>query len=276
MRNKLLLASIIFITAFSSCTTYRYMYAASPPNNPYFTQKGESKLTGYYSSSDNNIITKEFADGFDFHAAYAIGDHWALAAGYYNRRERDVFSSSFNLYDTSTINYKRNLFDIGGGYFVPLSIKKGITFNLYGGMALGKFSLVDNGIDKNQAVYNRYHNSHITKWFFQPAINFMPGRYVRFSFITKFSFVHYGNIQTSYTPDEVQYFSLNRIKNRTVSFIEPSLNFQFGLPKYPWVKLDAGISSASNPFRDVVRLDVRGSNASIGLSFDFSKMKKGK
>jgi hypothetical protein len=51
---------------------------------------------------------------------------------------------------------------------------------------------------------------------------------------------------------------------------------QFGLPKYPWVKLDAALSSSSQPYSVGSRLDVRGGNASIGLNFDFSKMAKKK
>ena len=120
MKYFLSIAYLTFIINLSSCTTYRYIYAASPANEPYFTQKGESKLTGYYSSSSHNRVSNEFADGIDLQSAYAIGNQWALTAGYYNRRERDGFSSFYNFYDTSTINYKRNLFDIGGGYFLSL------------------------------------------------------------------------------------------------------------------------------------------------------------
>ena len=276
MRNRFLFIAFIVITTFTSCSTYRYIYSASPANNPYFKEKGESKLTAYYSSSSDNPILKEYAHGFDLQGAYAIGNHWALTAGYFNRREQDVYSRSYNLYDTSVVRYKRNLFDIGAGYFIPLNTKKTITANFYGGFANGKFSFDDNGLDNNHTVYNRYHESAITKWFFQPSINFMTGRYVRFSFAAKFSFVHYGKIQTSYTSNELGYFGLDRIANKTIYFFEPSLNIQFGIPKYPWVKIDAVTSGTSYYYSDNSHLDVRGSNASIGLSFDFSKMKQKK
>ncbi len=273
MTNKSLLFLVLVIATLSSCTTHRYIYSASPANNPYFTEKGESKLTGYYSSSDANRLTGEYARGVDLQAAYAVGNHWALTMGYFNRREKDVFNFSGydGPFDSSIINYKRNLFDIGAGYFIALNTKKTITFNFYGGMAFGKFSFVDNG-QANSMDYSRYHNSAITKWFFQPAINFMPGEYVRFSFLLKNSFVHYGNIQTSYTAEEQSYFSLDKIANRTISFGEPELNIQFGLPAYPWVKLDAAFSGASYRSWMGSRLDVRSNNASIGLTFDFSKL----
>ena len=104
----------------------------------------------------------------------------------------------------------------------------------------------------------------------------MPGRHFRFSFILKNSFVHYGKVHTSYTPTEQEYYSLGKIANKTISFAEPELNLQFGLPKYPWVKLGAVISGANHNFAPETLLGIRSGNGSIGLSFDFSKMGKGK
>jgi hypothetical protein len=274
MRNRFLFSTFILIFPITSCNTYRYIYSASPANNPYFREKGESKVTAYYSTAGNNRITKEYAHGFDFQGAYAFGNHWALTAGYFNRKEKDVYGRSFNMFDSSVVRYKRNLLDIGGGYFIHLNPGKNITANLYAGFAKGKFSFKDNGKDINHFDYNRYHESAINKWFIQPSINFMPGEYVRFSFAAKISYVHYGKIQSSYIPDELEYFGLERITNRTLGFFEPSLNFQTGIPQYPWVKIDAALSGTSYYYSGNSRIDVRGSSASIGLNFDFSKMKK--
>ncbi len=74
------------------------------------------------------------------------------------------------------------MLDIGAGYFIFLNPEKNITANLYGGLATGKFSFEDNGIDENQLLYDRYYESAIFKWFIQPSINFMAGEYFRFSF----------------------------------------------------------------------------------------------
>lgn len=54
--------SLLAIT-FTSCTTNRYIYSASPANNPYFTKKGDSKLTGYYSSDAGSDATEKYARG---------------------------------------------------------------------------------------------------------------------------------------------------------------------------------------------------------------------
>jgi hypothetical protein len=46
-------------------------------------------------------------------------------------------------------------------------------------------------------------------------------------FYSKVSFVHYGNISTSYTTDELQFYWLDKIKNKTVNYVEPGFNTQF-------------------------------------------------
>jgi hypothetical protein len=270
MKTKKLFFAILLFACFVSCSSNRYIYSASPPNNPYFKEKGESKFAAYYSSSKDNASAKEFANGWDLQGAYAIGEHWALTASLFNRREQDVYkyNSSNNPFDSSVVKYKRNMFETGGGYFISVNPKKTITINLYGGAAFGKFSIDDNGINGN-TNYNRTHSSKITKWFLQPSVNFMPGKFIRLSFSIKTSNVHYGNIQTNYTNNELLYFNLYILNNKTLNFIEPCWNFQFGLPKYPWVKLDWIISGVSNNL--VYIENVRQNNVSIGLTFDFSK-----
>ena len=272
MRKIVISFSIIVMTCLSSCTTpYRYIYTATPPNNPYFIEKGESKLAGYYSNSWNNEdVSTRKSGGWDFQGAYAISNHWAVTAGYLHRREIDGYSDYNSNSEGFLINYKRDLFDIGAGYFLALDKKKVLTFNLYGGVALGKFSFTDGD-------YNRFHKSSITKPYFQPSLNYMPTPNFRMSFGSRFSFVHYGNIQTNYTPDEINELALSLIDNRTIFYIEPAFNMQFGFRAYPGAKVDFTISGTSRPFKDErILLYSRTSNVSIGLSFDISKMTTGK
>ncbi|HEV8083949.1 MAG TPA: hypothetical protein VGP55_12140 [Chitinophagaceae bacterium] len=256
--------SLLAIT-FTSCTTNRYIYSASPANNPYFTKKGDSKLTGYYSSDAGSDATEKYARGLDLQGGYAFGNHWAIIAGYFNRKERDVQNESSR--DDFFINYKRDLSDIGGGYFTQFNGNKNLSFNFYGGFASGKFSFEEDN-------YTRYHESVIHKWFLQPSINFIEGEYFRGSIATKVSFVHYGNVKTSYTSTELNYYGLDKIADNTIIFFEPSFNIQFGISQIPWVKADLVFSGSSDYQRPNSRLDVRSSNVSIGLSFDFSKINK--
>lgn len=276
MRKGIFYNSLLILLLFTSCRAYRYIYAPSPPNNPYFVEKGESLLAPYFSTTGDLRFSKKYVYGFDLQGAYSVTNHFAVTASYFTRKEKDGYPGNFSLYDTSTILYTRNLFDVGAGYFVPLDKKKTVTANLYAGIGSGKFSFNDDGLDKNQQPYDRYHQSHITKWYFQPSINFMPAEYLHISFITKFSYVHYSKIKTSYTLDELQYFSLDEINNHTLHFFEPSVDFQFGLPGLPCIKFDFIYGGTSNYHSETTRLNVRGSNLSIGFNVDFSKLNKKK
>jgi hypothetical protein len=278
MRKKILTALVIVVAIFCSCNTPRYIYSPSPPNNPYFKEKGESKLTAYYSGGvarGSSSAMKPINRGSDIQAAYAISNQWALTAAYFNRKERDSYRPGGNNYfDSSIVHYKRHITDFGGGYFVPLDRKQSVFFTVYGGLGFGKFSFTDNGVDKAAVSYSRFHNSAITKWFVQPSFSSFVGNYFRASFIGKLSFVHYGNIFTSYTNDELQYYWLDKINGKTFAFIEPTFNLQFGIPTVDWVKVDGGFTFSSDPFDNISRIEARSFNASIGLCFDFFKLKK--
>lgn len=272
MKKGFIFISIITVTVLSSCTTtYRYIYTATPPNNPYFIEKGDSKLAGYYSSSwnDGDPSTRK-SGGWDFQSAYALSNHFALTAGYLNRTEVDgyIYNNNNNNQENTSINYKRNLFDLGAGYFLPIDKNKKVTANMYGGVALGKFSFTDED-------YGRFHKSSISRPYFQPSLNYMPTPNFRMSFGFRFSFVHYGNIQTSYIKSELEELHLNLINDQTIFYTEGAFNMQFGFRAFPGAKVDFTLSGTSRPFRnEEIKLYSRTSNASIGLSFDLSKMGK--
>ena len=267
---------LLFISSliFCSCTTGRYIYVATPPNNPYFVHKGDSKIGAYYSSSGGNTTENNFARGIDLQGAYAIGKYWALAGSYSGRKERDMYDyggyqSGFS---NSEVNYKRNFAELAAGVFTPINPKKTITINFYAGGGTGKFSFLDLGSDINHLTYSRFYNANTAKFFFQPSVNFITSEYFRFSFILKSSYVHYKNAKTNYTNNELQSFNLADLTKHTFNFIEPAWNFQFGLPKYPWGKFEFSLSGIANhPFE----IDnIRQNNSSVGFTFDISKMNK--
>jgi hypothetical protein len=276
MSNKPPALLVIVIFFCYSCTAPRYIYSPSPPNNPYLKEKGESKLAVYYSSGgDDNKRTGHKNNGIDLQAAYAVSNNWALTAGFFERKEKDIYSPGrYNFFDSSVLDYKRRITDFGGGYFISLDKRKSVFFNVYSGVGFGKFSFTDFGVDKSGFNYKRFHNSTITKWFIQPSINSFVGNYFRASFIAKFSFIHYGNISTSYTSNELQYFFLDKIRNKTISYFEPAFNMQFGIPAIDWIKIDGGFTFSSDPFEEISKIQARSFSASIGLCFDFTKLRK--
>ena len=278
MRNKNFIVLFAIIFTLVSCRTPRYIYSPAPPNNPYFREKGESKLAAYYSTGgDDNKLTGEYNNGLDLQAAYAVSDHFALTADYFKRNEKDaIYDYDRTFFDSSIVRYKRNLTNFGAGYFTPVTKDKNITVNIFGGLGFGKYSFTDNGFN-NGVGYHRDYNSNMSKWYIQPSINFFVGNYFRTGLISKVSWVHFNDIKTSYTPDELSYLDLDKVPGKTLSFFEGTWNMQVSFKNMRWFYLDGGFTFSSDPFvNNESNLEARNFNASIGVSLDFSMMKKAK
>lgn len=278
MRKTQTTAFVLLCIVIYSCNSPRYIYSPSPPNNPYFTKKGDSKIAAYYSGGSSRSTYGDGKNrGFDLQGAYSIDDHWAILADYFNRNEKDIYDSyRTNFFDSSIVDYKRHITSIGGGYYTAIDKNQTAFFNIFGGIGMGKFSVTDNGLDKNGVQYSRFHNSSITKWYIQPSFNFMPSPNFNASFVGKFSFVSYGKISTSYQLEEQQYFYFDQLFKKTLFFFEPTFNMQIGASKCDWMKIDLGTTFSTNPYFQSThsRARVRGFNFSAGLCFDFSKIKK--
>jgi hypothetical protein len=276
MKVKDLIRSFALCILFASCRTPRYIYSPAPPNNPYFREKGESKVAACYSTgADANEVNNEYNRGFDLQAAYALSDHVALTADYFKRKERDaIYDYDRAYFDSSVVTYRRHLANFGGGYFTTITNDKQIALNIFGGLGFGKFSFNDYGVD-NGMNYTRYYNSNMTRWYIQPSINFFVGNHFRTALVTKISSVHYSDFQTSYTPDELSYLDLDKLPGKTLTFFEGTWNAQVSFKNMPWFCIDGGLTVSSEPFANQsTNLETRNFNASIGVSLDLSKMKK--
>ena len=277
MKTKNLILFYSLCILFASCRTPRVIYSPSPPNNPYFREKGESKLAAYYSTGGGaDQLTNEYNFGLDIQAGYALSDHWAVTADYFQRDEKDVTNLvTQGLFDSSVIRYDRNFKSLGAGYFIPLTDKKTIMYGVFAGGGFGNLEFTDNGMDNN-VTYSRYYKTELTKWYLQSAISFYAGKYFRTALIGKLSWVHYANPVTTYTADELEYLDLNILPGKTLLFIEPAWNVQVAFKNLEWLYLDGGFTFCSDPFGNSTNLVSRNINASIGISFDFSKIKREK
>ncbi|OIR05462.1 hypothetical protein GALL_125140 [mine drainage metagenome] len=276
MKNKLYIIPIVFLF-FYSCNIPRYVYSPAPPNINYFKQKGDIKLVSDYSFGDQNI-PYAYNDGLDMQGGYAFTNHFALIASYYYRSEKDNYYNSYNFNnpptnDTTTVAYKRHFFELGVGYFLSLNKKKTITYNLYGGVALGSFKINEYDSYNNSInIYN--YNNNMTKVFLQSGINFMLSPSINFSFTDRLVSVVYGNPVSSFPDAVYPGYYLNYLNKKSLTALEHTTNFQFGIPKIKWMKIDATFTLC---FSDgVYNLKTRPFNGSIGLAFDLTKLKKSK
>jgi hypothetical protein len=275
MNHKKFLLPVCFLLALASCRTPRIIYSPSPPNNPYFREKGESKLAAFYSGGDNNKASGEYNLGFDLQSAYAISNNFALTAGYFQRDEKEIFAlSNRRHFDSSVIRYKRNTTDFGAGYFKALGKSRVAYFNLYAGAGFGKFSFTDTGIDSIGLNYNRDYSNDIVKWYIQPSLNLYPAENFRLGFIWKYCNVNYSNQLSTYTTNELNYLDLDLIRKKSIGFFEITINSQVSFSAAKWLAIEGSVTLSSDPFENSVNLEARNFNASIGLCFDFSKIKK--
>lgn len=270
MKNIYLLSSLFF--ALCSCQTPRYIYTPSPPNINYFKQKGDAKLTTVYSSGDQNG-PNGYNNGFDIQSGYALTNHFALLGSFYYRSDKDNFYGRYNysntINDTASVSYKRHFFELGAGYFLPLNKKRTVTYNIYGGIALGAFSISEyDNLNNTISKYN--YKNNMSKLFLQSGLNFMLSPYINFSFTDRLMSIHYGygdsSLFTGYS-----YYDLN---GKNLTAFEHTVNFQFGIPAVKWIKIDASFTSCFIDQKE--NLKTRPYNGSIGLSFDLSKIKKSK
>jgi len=273
---------VISMLAYTGCTVRspRYIYSPSTPNNPFIQQKGDSKLAAFYSSGHNGNQKNDFSNntdrGYDLQAAYAFSNHFAVTAGYYYRNEYDEYLKSSNsIYDNyfwdSYVHYKRNLTEVGAGYFFPLNDRKTVMLNLFAGFGVANFSINENGTDYSRVAYTRNYSNSFTKFYFQPSINFFVTKYLRLGFVFKTSNLYYRTASTDYSVNEKNYFYLNKIEKRNFMVSEfTGINIQLNHPRYKWIMLEGAITSSGSLHDSLPK--ARTYNASIGLTFDIEKL----
>ena len=186
---------------FTACYTPRYVYSPTASNVPVLAKKGDNKLAVFYSATPfSNSSSKKFYNyGYDIQGAYAVSRHWALIFNKYNRYEKNNGDFDFFLSDSAVVRYKRALTEFGGGYFTPVSLGSRLTFQLFGGMGFGKFTMKDEGKNSSGQFYSRYHETGVTKFFIQPALQVRYTKYFNTSFTSRFTVIWYRGIKTNYS-----------------------------------------------------------------------------
>ncbi|HNF00782.1 MAG TPA: hypothetical protein PLH62_00240 [Ferruginibacter sp.] len=269
MKKKRILFVLLILVILASCNTPRYAYSPSAHNVPVLAKKGDSKLGAVYSTNfaGERDIDGETVDertrGIDVHGAVAISDHFAIQAAYFYRWEKTTGGN-----DTATIRYNRNLGEFGIGYFIPMTPKKNVIFQLFGGGGIGKFSFRDQSING----FN-FHEANITKIYIQPAFIFRSNGSFSSSISLRSSILQFRNIKTSYSYNQLADYNLDSLNNRAKWFFEPAFTGSFGFKGLPGLRIEfqGGLSFlASRKY-----MDYRIVNFSVGTWIDIGKMVRG-
>ncbi len=274
---RLVFASLA-IVSLAACYTPRFAYSPTAHNVPVLAEKNDSKLGINYSTNADarateNSYDRNKARGADIQGAYAITQHIGVQASYFTRKETTYDNSADFGFDSSVIRYKRNLFELGAGYFTPINENKKVMFQVFGGVGFGRFTFTDNGKDNNQLLYSRFHNADIFKYYLEPAISFRSKEVFAASLSTRFSVVKFRNVQTNYSQVEKQDYKLDSINRYASVFFEPAFVNSYGFNKLPGLRLEYQLGLSFLMSRQI--MDYRTFNFSVGLLFDIPKLIKG-
>ena len=257
-----LLSLLCLLTIFFSCTSPRYIHGPTALSIPYFQQKGDAKIGGFYSDNGSGTDTA-YVHGYDLTGAYALTSHVALTASYHRRREQDYYRGYRNdPFDTSLVRYKRWSWEAGGGYILPLDSRKAANLSFYSGVGLGNVSINEAGRE-NGSNYSRFLQVQPFKFYLQPCFYFMTPAF-RFAMAYRINWIWYNNLQSDYSTSEAQTFRLNQLTDRTMSFAEAAFDIQLRYPKLPWAALEGQMSFTGSS----VHYYTRNFNVSGGLVID--------
>ena len=264
----------------SSCYSPRYVYSPVTHNVPVLLQKGDSKLAFQYSKNIGEkakvtTLAKESnGTGIDVQGAYAITNHLAVQAAYAHRSERNFADFNLNSNDTSTINYARSLTEFGIGYYTFLNGNRGVVFQVFGGISLGRSSFTDVYQTPGSPIHNRFFNMDVTRLYLQPALMIRYRNTFATSISSRISFIYFRNVSTDYSDDELKNYQLKGLGNGAEIFWEPAFVNTFGFKKLPGLQFELQLGLAFLVSERFV--DYRTFNLSAGIVLDLPKLFRGR
>lgn len=270
----MLLFPIACCQLLSACYSPRHVYSPAATNVPVFSKKGDSKLAAFYSNSTfgGREIKKFYGYGFDAQAAYALSKHWLVLLNQSNRYEKNSGDLATYSSDSNTIKYKRTITEIGGGYFGAIKDSSKLYVQLTGGIGIGKFLLDETGKTAANQYYTRYHQTRVTKFFIQPALQLRYSKNFNTSFASRFVVLWYHSIKTNYTATEQDAYLLDDLSTSPRTFWEPAVINSFSFKKLPALQFEIQFGFAaliSHRF-----IDYRSVNISAGVVADIVKLGK--
>ena len=251
-----------------ACYTPRYVYSPSATNVPAFTKKGESKLSAALSSNiSGNNTGNNSSTGYDLQAAYAISNHLAVQVDFYHRKEKN--GGQFRSDDSSDIRYLRYMTGAGIGYYFVLDKNRQAVFQVFAGVAFGKFTFTDNGRHSN-LYYNNFHEAQVMKIYVQPAfILHSKGSFIA-SLSSRFSLVSFNHIKTDYSAFDLNNYKLDQLGSSSYLFWEPAMLYTFGNRHVPGVQLEFQFGLSLLQTRNFI--DYRAFTSSAALVMDIPKI----
>ena len=198
------MAAIIF--CISSCS----VYTPNVLNTPMLREKGDASISAH------------LGNGANLQASYALSNNIGLLTNFM------AVNSEVDVDNGDNRKGKGSLYEIGLGYFSARPEKSGI-FELYGGVGLGKVDIDKTIFNANNQV--RTFEANATRFFIQPSIG-SAGKIFEIALSSRFAFLKYNNVKTTYTIDDLEADNFVDIDDRSWMFIEPALTLRAGFPRF--------------------------------------------
>jgi hypothetical protein len=276
MNRFVYLIVLMVVVCISSCYSPRYVYSPVAHNVPVLLQKGDSKLGVQYSHSLGGKTKLKSADkdshdwGLDVQGAYAITNHLAVQGSYAYRSEQNFADFNVNTFDTSTINYQRQLTEFGLGYYMFSRRSHQSMFQVFAGAGLGTSEFTDKYPIGNNGIHSRFVKMNIRKLFLQPAFMIRYGNSFATSLSSRISVINFRKFSTDYTMEELHSYQLTNLSNSTEIFWEPAFVNTIGFKNLPGLQLEFQFGMAFLISQNFV--DYRTFSVSAGVAFDFAKL----
>lgn len=251
----------LLLLAVMSCNQPRYVYNQHARNVHFFHDQGQARIaadvvTG--PSRNTGTSNGSFNDGYDLQVAYAFTRQFALTGSYFSRREKDQIQVTNLNVVTSEVRYRRSGWELGGSWFLPLDRSAYSFFHIDGGLGQTGSRFTDKGTFDTLGLSREYADKNLG-FFLQPGIYTGKGP-VAFAMGVRFQWNSYRDIRTSYTPAELQFFSLSGLNQMMT--LEPYAILRFGPASLPGLRFEVQ-GSFCTPGKDY---DVRGAYVSFGVA----------
>jgi hypothetical protein len=234
--RRIWISSIIVLLLFSSCwvvnPSHHYAYAPSGVNAPFLKEKQQLRLSGNFTigSNDENSSNDFSNYGIHLKTAYAITDHFGVAAAFFSSREKDKYN--WNRDEAKSISYRRVTGEISAGYFTVINKKPNLYFECYGGYGPGGNSLTEK-YKQSYYLAGGFYKSNYSQFFIQPAIVVHHKNLLQAGIFLRTALIKYSNIRTNYTNDILQdsYVRLFNPDKEPFVFLQPAASIRVPLSK---------------------------------------------
>ena len=149
--------------------SHHFAYSPTGANASFLKEKNQMRISGNVTTVDNDDHANGTNIGMQVKTAYAITDHFGIAAAFFTGKEKDKYNQH-SIYDdeAKSLSYRHKLGEISAGYFSSVNTRKTLFLELYAGYGLGRNIIKES---YRQPYYGGgFYSNNYDLFFLQPGI----------------------------------------------------------------------------------------------------------